>query len=155
VTAIVEARDAVRQCDRCFNLAEGARCPICDDAGRDHGLITVVADVRDLMALENAGDYRGVYHVLGGLISPMDGIGPDSLHVRELLARLDEDGVREVVLATNPTVEGDATALYLARLLKPLGLQVSRIALGLPVGGDLDYADQMTIMRAMEGRTAM
>jgi len=155
VTAIVEARDAVRQCDHCFNLAEEARCPVCDDPTRDHGLLTVVADVRDLMALENAGEYRGVYHVLGGLISPMDGIGPDSLRVRELLARLAEDGVREVVLATNPTVEGDATALYLARLLKPLGLAVSRIALGLPLGGDLDYADQMTIRRAMAGRTAM
>jgi recombination protein RecR len=155
VTAVVEARDAVRQCERCFNFAEGARCPVCDDLSRDHGLITIVADVRDLMALENAGDYHGVYHVLGGLISPMDGIGPDSLRVRELLARLGDDAVREVILATNPTVEGDATALYLARLLKPLGLRVSRIALGLPVGGDLDYADQMTIMRAMEGRTKM
>lgn len=155
VTAIVEARDAVRQCDCCFNFAEAAHCPVCDDPTRDQSIITVVADVRDLMALENAGDYHGVYHVLGGLISPMDGIGPDSLRVRELLARLRDDGVREIILATNPTVEGDATALYLARLLKPLGLRVTRIALGLPVGGDLDYADQMTIMRAMEGRTEM
>ena len=153
--AILDARAHVRQCTRCFNFSELDHCPICDDAARDQGLITVVADARDLMALENAGDYRGVYHVLDGLISPMDGIGPEQLHARELVQRLAEGEVREVVLATNPTVEGDATALYLARLLKPLGVKVSRIALGLPVGGDLDYADQMTILRAMEGRTAM
>jgi recombination protein RecR len=155
VSAIAEARGAIRQCECCFNFAEAERCPICEDPTREHSVITVVADVRDLMALENAGDYRGAYHVLGGLISPMDGIGPDDLRVRELLARIADGTVQEVVLATNPTVEGDATALYLARLLKPLGLCVSRIALGLPVGGDLDYADQMTIVRAMEGRTAM
>lgn len=153
--AILEARTQIRTCEVCFNFADTQHCPVCDDPTRDHGLITVVADVRDLMALDNAGDYRGVYHVLHGLISPMDGIGPEQLHVRELLARLGDGAVREVVLATNPTVEGDATALYLARLIKPLGLTVTRIALGLPVGGDLDYADQMTILRAMEGRTAM
>jgi recombination protein RecR len=146
--AILEARTHVRQCDACFNLSESPRCAICDDASRDQTLITVVADVRDLMALENAGDYRGLYHVLDGLISPMDGIGPEHLHVRELLARLQDAQVHEVILATNPTVEGDATALYLARLIKPLGLRVSRIALGLPVGGD-------SIMRALEGRTLM
>lgn len=153
--AILDARSHVRACDSCHNLSEAARCPVCDDPSRDAAIITVVADVRDLMALENAGDYRGLYHVLGGLISPMDGIGPENLRIRELLRRLEDGGVREVILATNPTVEGDATALYLARLMKPLGLSVSRIALGLPVGGDLDYADQMTILRAMEGRTAM
>lgn len=155
VNALVEARGHLRQCECCFNLAEEARCPVCDDPNRDTAIITVVADIRDLMALENAGDYRGVYHVLGGLISPMDGVGPDDLHVRELLKRLESDSAREVVLATNPTVEGDATALYLSRLLKPLGLRITRIALGLPVGGDLDYADQLTIVRAMEGRTEM
>lgn len=153
--AILDARAQVRQCERCFNLSELPRCPICDDPSREQSIITVVADVRDLMALENAGDYRGTYHILDGLISPMDGIGPENLHVRELLQRLEDESVQEVILATNPTVEGDATALYLARLLKPLGVRVSRIALGLPVGGDLDYADQMTIMRALEGRTAM
>ena len=153
--AILDARAQVRQCEVCFNLSESPRCPICEDASRDHTVLTVVADVRDLMALENAGDYRGGYHVLDGLLSPMDGIGPENLHVRELLARLEDQQVREIILATNPTVEGDATALYLARLIKPLGLRVSRIALGLPVGGDLDYADQMTIMRAMDGRTVM
>lgn len=153
--ALQEARSHVRQCSVCFNLSEESCCPICDDPMRDRSTITVIADVRDLMALENAGDYHGLYHVLDGLISPMDGIGPENLHVRELLRRLEETGVTEVILATNPTVEGDATALYLARLIKPLGVRVSRIALGLPVGGDLDYADQMTIMRAMEGRTAM
>jgi recombination protein RecR len=153
--AIQEARTHVRQCEVCFNLSESPRCPICDDATRDPRVITVIADVRDLMALENAGDFRGGYHVLDGLISPMDGIGPEQLHVRELLTRLEGQQVREVILATNPTVEGDATALYLSRLIKPLGVRVTRIALGLPVGGDLDYADQMTIMRAMEGRTEM
>ncbi|HEY3417225.1 MAG TPA: recombination mediator RecR [Armatimonadota bacterium] len=153
--ALLEARAQVRQCGVCHNFSEATRCPICDDPTRDHTTITVIADVRDLMALDNAGDYRGVYHVLGGLISPMDGIGPDNLRVRELLARLEQASVREIILATNPTVEGDATALYLARLIKPLGIRVTRIALGLPVGGDLDYADQLTIMRAMEGRTEM
>ena len=153
--AILEVRAHVRQCETCFNYSESARCPICDDPSRDQGIITVVADVRDLMALDNAGDYHGVYHVLEGLISPMDGIGPEQLHMRELLQRLGNGQVREIVLATNPTVEGDATALYLARLMKPLGAKVTRIALGLPVGGDLDYADQMTIVRAMEGRTEM
>jgi len=153
--AILDARSGMRQCEVCFNLAESPRCPICDDRSRNQEIITVVADVRDLMALDNAGDYRGTYHVLDGLISPMDGIGPEQLHIRELLKRLEDSTVKEVILATNPTVEGDATALYLARLIKPLGLRVSRIALGLPVGGDLDYADQMTIMRALEGRTPM
>ncbi len=153
--AIVEARTQMRQCTVCFNLAETTHCMICDDNSRNEAIITVVADVRDLMALDNAGDYRGGYHVLDGLISPMDGLGPENLHVRELLKRLEDGVVQEVILATNPTVEGDATALYLARLIKPLGVRVSRIALGLPVGGDLDYADQMTIMRALEGRTPM
>ncbi len=153
--AILDVRTQVRQCATCFNFSESPQCPICDDSMRDQRLVTVVADTRDLMALDNAGDYRGVYHVLDGLISPMDGIGPEDLHVRELLKRVEPGMVQEVILATNPTVEGDATALYLARLLKPLGVRVTRIALGLPVGGDLDYADQMTIMRAMEGRTEM
>jgi len=153
--AILEARVQMRQCDTCFNLAESARCAVCDDAARNQEIITVVADVRDLMALDNAGDYHGLFHVLDGLISPMDGIGPEHLHVRELLNRLRDGTAKEIILATNPTVEGDATALYLARLIKPLGLRVSRIALGLPVGGDLDYADQLTIMRAMDGRTPM
>lgn len=153
--AIIEARTQMRQCEACFNLSEAARCPICADTSRNSEVVTVVADVRDLMALDNAGDYHGAFHVLDGLISPMDGIGPEDLHIRELLKRMEDGVVKEVILATNPTVEGDATALYLARLLKPLGVRVSRIALGLPVGGDLDYADQMTIMRAMEGRTPM
>lgn len=153
--AILDARTHVRQCDLCYNFSEATRCPLCEDPTRDQATITVVADVRDLMALDNAGGYRGGYHVLGGLISPMDGIGPEDLRVRELLARLEDGRVTEVVLATNPTVEGDATALYLARLIKPIGIRVTRIALGLPVGGDLDYADQMTILRAMDGRTEM
>ena len=153
--AILDARSHLRQCAVCFNIAESPRCTICDDQTRDGSIITVIADVRDLMALENAGDYHGMFHVLDGLLSPMDGIGPENLRIRELLARLQCGEVHEVILATNPTVEGDATALYLARLIKPLGISVTRIALGLPVGGDLDYADQLTIMRALEGRTAM
>jgi recombination protein RecR len=153
--ALLAARERVRQCAQCFNLSETPHCPICDDPTRDGSLITVVADVRDLMALENAGGYRGTFHVLDGLISPMDGVGPEHLRIRELLKRLEDGGVQEVILATNPTVEGDATALYLARLIKPLSVKVTRIALGLPVGGDLDYADQMTIQRALEGRTEM
>jgi recombination protein RecR len=155
VSAMQDVRTRVRQCAICYNYAESDHCPVCDDPTRDRTLITLISDVRDLMALENAGDYRGLYHVLGGLLSPMDGIGPEQLRVRELLRRLEDGMVREVILATNPTVEGDATALYLARLIKPLGVRVTRIALGLPVGGDLDYADQLTILRALEGRTAM
>ncbi len=153
--AILNARAQVRQCSVCFNFSNSDLCPICDDPTRDVSVITVISDVRDLMALENTGDYHGGYHVLDGLLSPMEGVGPEHLHVRELLSRLADDTVREVILATNPTVEGDATALYLARLIKPLGIRVSRIALGLPVGGDLDYADQLTIMRSLEGRTQM
>ncbi len=153
--AILNARAQVRQCAICFNFSDTEHCPICADQRRDSSMITVVSDVRDLMALENTGDYHGGYHVLDGLLSPMEGVGPEHLHVRELLSRLADDTVHEVILATNPTVEGDATALYLARLIKPLGIRVSRIALGLPVGGDLDYADQRTIMRSMEGRTEM
>ena len=153
--AILNARAQVRQCGVCFNFSNSDLCPICDDPSRDASVITVISDVRDLMALENTGDFHGRYHVLDGLLNPMEGVGPEHLHVRELLSRLADDTVREVILATNPTVEGDATAIYLARLIKPLSIRVSRIALGLPVGGDLDYADQLTIMRSLEGRTEM
>jgi recombination protein RecR len=152
--AILEMKQAVHLCRLCFNLTDDEICPICSDSQRDEGLICVVSDVRDLLALERAGSFRGRYHVLGGLISPMEGVGPESLRLRELLERV-KDGVREVILATNPTVEGDATALYIAGLLKPLGIKVTRIALGLPVGGDLDYADEVTVARAVSGRTEL
>jgi recombination protein RecR len=152
--AILEMKQAVHLCRLCFNLTDDEICPICSDPQREEGLICVVSDVRDLLALERAGSFRGRYHVLGGLISPMEGVGPESLRLRELLERVKE-GVREVILATNPTVEGDATALYIAGLLKPLGIKVTRIALGLPVGGDLDYADEVTVARAVSGRTEL
>jgi len=153
--AVLEVKEKIRPCRVCFNYTEDEDCPICTDSRRDHSQVCVVAEVRDLIAMENTGEYRGLYHVLGGLISPMDDIGPEALTIRELLARLGSGEVKEVVIATNPVVEGDATALYLARLIKPLGVNVTRIALGLPVGGDLDYADEVTIARALEGRTPM
>jgi recombination protein RecR len=130
-------------------------CRICADPGRDGGLLCVVEEPNDLLAMERTGEYRGHYHVLLGALSPLDGIGPDELKVRELLQRLEADRVREVILATNPNVEGDATAIYLAKLLRPLGLRVTRIARGLPVGGDLEYADEVTLTRALEGRKEM
>jgi len=153
--AVLEVKEKIRPCATCFNFTEGEQCPICTDTRRDRTQICVVAEVKDLLAMENTAEYRGLYHVLGGLISPMDDIGPEALTIRELLARLGGGEVKEVVIATNPTVEGDATAMYLARLIKPLEVKVTRIALGLPVGGDLDYADQVTIARALEGRTPM
>jgi len=153
--AIREVKEKIGTCPRCFNYAEGDLCALCADAGRDDELLCVVGDARDLMAMERAGGYRGRYHVLQGLISPMDGVGPDSLRIAELVERAREVGFREVILATNPTVEGDATAMYVAGLLKPLGVKVTRIALGLPVGGDLDYADDVTISRSVEGRREM
>jgi recombination protein RecR len=153
VAAISEVKQKIRDCRICFNYTDEEICGVCADANRDEGVLCVVGDARDLLAMERAGGFRGRYHVLGGLISPMDGIGPESLRIAELIARVKEGKVREVILATNPTVEGDATALYIAGLLKPLGVKATRIALGLPVGGDLDYADDVTITRAVEGRT--
>jgi recombination protein RecR len=145
----------VLHCSRCFNVTEQDPCRICDDPARDGAVLCVVEEPNDLLAMERTGEYRGRYHVLLGALSPLDGIGPDELKVRELLQRVEADGVREVILATNPNVEGDATALYLAKLLRPLGLAVTRIARGLPVGGDLEYADEVTLARALEGRRAM
>jgi len=153
--AIVAVRETVRPCAVCFNLTDAERCAICDDPRRDAGQICVVAEARDVVAMESSGEYHGLYHVLGGLISPMEGVGPDELSIGPLLQRLQQGGVGEVIIATNPVVEGDATAMYLSRLIKPLGIKVTRIALGLPVGGDLDYADQVTIARALLGRTEL
>ena len=150
--AIDEMKDRVRFCDRCFNIAEAELCPVCADDRRDGSILCVVEEPRDIVAVERTGEFGGRYHVLGGAISPIEGIGPDQLRIRELLARLDSEGVAEVILATNPNIEGEATAMYLARLVGPLGLVVTKIARGLPVGGDLEYADELTLGRALEGR---
>ncbi len=150
--AIREAKAKVRFCSRCFNVAEGELCPICADERRDSSVLCVVEESRDVVAIEKTSEFRGRYHVLLGAISPLEGIGPEQLKIRELLARLEPEGVREVIVCTNPNTEGEVTAMYLARTLKPLGVEVTRIASGLPVGGDLEYADELTLGRAIEGR---
>jgi len=150
--AVVEAKDRVAWCARCFNVSEGEECGICTDDRRDPTVVCVVEEPRDLVAVEKTQEFRGRYHVLGGALSPMDGIGPEHLRVKELVARVDAEDISEVILCTNPNIEGETTAMYLARLLKPLGLKVTRIASGLPVGGDLEYADELTLGRALEGR---
>jgi len=150
--AIIEMRQQVRLCRRCFNVTAGDECSICADPQRDPTAICVVERAQDISVLERTQEFTGRYHVLGGSISPIAGIGPDQLRIRELVDRIDLEGVKEVIVATNPTVEGDTTALYVARLLKPLGVTVSRLASGLPVGGDLDYADEVTLGRALAGR---
>ena len=153
--AIVEVKRTIRFCKRCFNFSEDELCSVCANPERDATTICVVEEPRDLVAVERTGHFRGLYHVLHGAISPIDGIGPDQLRVRELIERLSPGDVREVVIATNPNVEGETTALYLARLIKPLGVSVTRIASGLPVGGDLEYADEVTLGRALEARREM
>ena len=150
--AIEEAKAKVTFCTRCFNVSEGSECGICSDPRRDATVVCVVEEPRDIVAVEKTGEFKGRYHVLQGAISPIEGIGPEQLRVKELLIRLEPEGVTEVILATNPNIEGEATAMYLARLLKPLGFRVTRIASGLPVGGDLEYADEVTLGRALEGR---
>jgi recombination protein RecR len=150
--AIGEAKDRVSWCRRCFNFAEGDLCTFCRDERRDTHVICVVEEPRDIVAIERTGEFKGRYHVLQGAISPIEGIGPEQLRVKELLARIADEGVNEAILATNPNIEGEATAMYLARLLKPAGVRVTRIASGLPVGGDLEYADEVTLGRALEGR---
>lgn len=153
--AIVEIKRTIHFCSRCFNFAQADLCDICADPERDVSIVCVVEEPRDLAAIERTAEYRGVYHVLHGAISPIDGIGPEQLKVRELIERLGDEGVAEVVVATNPNVEGETTALYLARLIKPLGITVTRIASGLPVGGDLEFADEVTLGRALEARREM
>ncbi len=153
--ALVDLKARVVHCSRCFSVTDEDPCRICASPARDPAVVCVVEEPNDLLAMERTGEYRGRYHVLLGALSPLDGIGPDELKVRELLARVETDGVREVILATNPNVEGDATAIYLAKLLRPLGVRVTRIARGLPVGGDLEYADEVTLARALEGRREM
>ncbi len=150
--ALTDAKDRVSFCTRCFNVAEGPECDICRDGRRDVAVVCVVEEPRDVVAVEKTREFRGRYHVLLGAISPIEGIGPEQLKVKELLARVEPEGIEEVILCTNPTIEGEATAMYLARLLKPLGVRTTRIASGLPVGGDLEYADELTLGRALEGR---
>ena len=149
--AILEAHEKIHYCAVCCNLTDDELCPVCRSPVRDKALICVVEEPKDVFALERAGEYNGLYHVLHGAISPLSGIGPEQLKIKELLPRID-GGVREVIMATNPTVEGEATAMYLSRLLKSLGVKVTRLAYGIPVGGDLEYADEVTLQRAMEGR---
>ncbi len=151
--AIIEVKDKVRFCERCFNVSEGELCTVCDDDRRDGSVLCVVEEPKDVVAVERTGTYSGRYHVLGGAIDHLRGIGPDRLKVRELVARIGDENITEVILCTNPNLEGEATALYLSRLLDLPGLEVSRIASGLPVGGDLEYADELTLGRALEGRT--
>lgn len=150
--SIVEAKENTHTCEVCFNLSSTSPCEICTSPKRDRSTICVVAETKDLIAVEKTNEYKGLYHVLQGLISPMDGIGADDIRIKELLNRLTNDEVKEVILALSPSVEGEATSLYLSKLIKPFGIRISRIAFGLPVGADLEYADEITIARAIEGR---
>ena len=150
--AILDAKKRIHLCPICQNLTDREVCPICDDPNRDRGLVCVVADARTVIAMEKVREFKGVYHVLHGLISPMNGITPDRLKIRELLERVKDGEIDEVIVATNPTVEGEATAMYLSKLLRPIGIRVTRLAYGVPVGADLEYADAVTLFRALEGR---
>jgi recombination protein RecR len=154
-STIAEVKDRIRLCERCFNVGEHALCAICSDSRRDSSMVCVVEDPRDIVAVERTREFHGTYHVLGGALNPIDGVGPDQLRVRDLLDRLTPESIAEVILCTNPNLEGEATAMYLARLLGPLGVMVTRIASGLPVGGDLEYADELTLGRALVGRREM
>lgn len=153
--AILALKDRVRLCSRCFSITEEDPCVFCSDDRRDSSLLCVVAEAKDIFTIERSGAYKGRYHVLGGLLSPMDGIGPGQLHVKELIERIAAENHREVVIATNPNAEGEATALYLSRLISPSGVAVTRLAYGLPIGGDLDYADEVTLAKALEGRRSL
>ena len=153
--AILSARNNVRYCRECGCLSDEELCPICSDTARDHSVIMVVEDARDMAAYERTRQYKGVYHILQGVISPLSGVNPQDLKIKELLNRLKDETVKEIIIATNPTVEGETTAMYLSRLIKPLGLKVTRIANGVPVGGDLEYIDEVTLARALEGRVPL
>lgn len=153
--AILEAHERIHYCSICCNLTDQPLCPICRDDRRDRSLICVVEDPRDVIAMERTNEYNGTYHVLHGAISPLQDVGPEQLCIKELLARVQKGGIQEVIMATNPTVEGEATAMYLSRLIKPLGVKVTRLAYGIPVGGDLEYADEVTLSRAFAGRSEL
>lgn len=150
--AVLEAHSKIHYCSRCCNLTDKDICPVCANPARDGSVICVVETPRDASAVENTHEFKGVYHVLHGAISPLNDVGPDNLTIKQLIARLGDDTVKEVIMATNPTVEGDATALYISKLLKPMGVKVTRLAYGIPVGGDLEYADEYTLAKALEGR---
>lgn len=152
--AIINAKERITVCSVCHNISESDMCPICSSDTRDRSVICVVEGVKDIMAIEKVNEYKGLYHVLGGLISPSDNVGPEKLAIKELIARLDEE-VTEVIVATTPSVEGEATALYLSRLIKPLGIKVTRLAYGIPAGGELEYTDELTLSRALEGRLSL
>ena len=152
VNAITNAKKNLKYCSVCYNISDTDPCSICSNAGRDKSTICVVEDVKDVVAMEKTHEFKGVYHVLHGSISPMNGLGPDDIKIKELLARLMEGTVKEVIIATNPRVEGEATAIYLSKLIKPMGISVTRIAHGIPVGGDLEYTDEVTLSKALEGR---
>lgn len=150
--AIVEAKQKICYCKTCQNLSDAEECSICANPGRDHGAICVTENPRDVMQMERTNEFKGVYHVLHGAISPMDGIGPDEIRIKELMSRVAAGGVREVIMATNPNLEGETTAMYISKLIKPFGVKVTRIAHGVPVGGELEYADEITLTRALQGR---
>ena len=152
VSSIINAKKSLKYCSKCYNITDTDPCPICSNATRNQSIICVVEDVRDVAAMERTHEFKGVYHVLHGSISPMNGVGPDDIKIKELLARLMDGNIKEVILATNPRVEGEAPAMYLSKLIKPLGIQVTRIAHGIPVGGDLEYTDEITLTKALEGR---
>jgi len=153
--AIVEARNKIKFCSSCFNLTEDDPCPICSDPRRDRTTICIVEAPKDVIAMERTKEYHGLYHVLHGAISPMDGIGPEDIKLRELIVRLQDSEVEEIILATNPTIEGEATSMYISRLVKPTGIKVTRLAHGIPVGGDLEFADEVTLTKALEGRNEL
>ena len=155
VMSIQDARKNLKFCSKCFNISDTDPCEICSNAKRDQSQICVVEDVKDVIAIEKIHEFKGLYHVLHGTISPMDGIGPDDIRIKELLARLMDGTVKEVILATNPKVEGEATAMYISKLVKPMGVKVTRLAHGIPVGGDLEYTDEFTLGKALEGRTEL
>ena len=152
ISSIVDAKKNLKYCSKCFNITDNDPCPICSNPKRNQEQICVVEDVRDVVAMERTHEFKGVYHVLHGSISPMNGIGPDDIKIKELLARLSDNSVKEIILATNPRVEGEATAIYISKIIKPLGIKVTRIAQGIPVGGDLEYTDEVTLSQALEGR---
>ena len=152
VNSIINAKKNLKYCSKCYNISDTDPCPICSSPKRDNSVICVVEDVRDVMAMERTHEFKGVYHVLHGTISPMNGIGPEDIKIKELLNRIANNDIKEIIIATNPRVEGEATAIYLSKIIKPLGIKVTRIAHGIPVGGDLEYTDEVTLSKALEGR---
>lgn len=152
INSIINAKANLKYCNSCYNISDTDPCPICASPKRDNSIICVVEDVRDIMAMERTHEFKGVYHVLHGTISPMNGIGPEDIKIKELLNRIGQNDIKEIIIATNPRVEGEATAIYLSKIIKPMGIKVTRIAHGIPVGGDLEYTDEITLSKALEGR---